>query len=67
MERAWFKISRSLKTRGLIELNALRSRVRRQRNLGRISAPSEEWLVRELDRIEAFIIQMTERGNDLDV
>lgn len=60
-------MARSLKTRGLIELNALKARVRRQKALERISRTDEEWLLEKLDEIEARISEMHERGDDLDI
>jgi len=42
----------------------MRQRVRRQRLLGRIRAPDEEWLIQRLNEIEAYIINMDEMGED---
>jgi hypothetical protein len=48
----------------LVELSALRNRVRRQHTLGRISLPDKENLEHKLNEIEAAIMKMDERGDD---
>lgn len=58
-------MARGLKTRGLEELDLLRRRVKRQHLLKRIGKEDCDWLVEQLDKIEARIITMSERGEDL--
>lgn len=58
-------MARGLKTRGLVELETLRARARRQHALKRISREDCEWIVEHLDEIEARIISMPEKGDEL--
>lgn len=54
----------SLKTRGLVELRQIRNRAIRQHMLGRISNEDKDWIVSQVNAIEARIIYMDERGPD---
>jgi hypothetical protein len=54
-----------LQTQGLLELDALRKRAKRQHLLKRITREDCEWLVDRLDEIEARIISMQEVNTDL--
>lgn len=53
-------MARSLKVRGMEELDSMRRRVRRQHALGRISRPDADWLVRRINQIESRIVSMRE-------
>lgn len=55
-------MARGLKSRGLLELDTLRQRVKRQHMLKRISKPDCDWLVDALNQVEARIIKMEEKG-----
>ena len=57
-------MARTLKTKGLQELNALRNRARRQQGLGRIGAADAEFIVKRLDEIEARVISMRENNEN---
>ena len=57
-------MARPLKTRGMLELDSLRKRVERQRNLGRISGFDRRWLVDHLNEIESHIIGMSETNEE---
>ena len=54
-------MAHSLKTQGMIELDALRRRARRQLALKRIRPDDCQHIVDALDALEAFIVQMYER------
>lgn len=56
-------MARGLKTRGLFELELIRARARRQHSLKRINREDAEWIVARLDELEAYIINMNERGD----
>jgi hypothetical protein len=56
----------SLKTIGLEELSALRKRVLRQHQLGRISRGDKENLITKMDDVEAYIVKMKEGKERLD-
>jgi hypothetical protein len=53
-------VAGSLKEFGIVELNALRKRVKRQYALGRINRGDHDVLIKKLDEIEAYIIKMPE-------
>ena len=53
-------MARSLKTKGLEELEQLRRRVNRQHSLERISKADRDFLNEHLDIVEARIIRMDE-------
>lgn len=53
-------MARSLKTRGIAELNALRNRTLRQHALGRIERTDEKFILIRLGEIEARITAMRE-------
>lgn len=53
-------MARSLKVRGVEEIDSIRRRARRQHSLGRISKPDADWLVRQLNKIESRIVSMRE-------
>ena len=55
-------MTKGLKSNGLNELRSLRSRVRRQYNLGRIAYTDYKFLIEHLNEIEARIIKMNEEG-----
>lgn len=57
-------MARTLKTKGLEELNALRNRARRQQGLGRIGAADADFIVKRLNEIEAKIIAMRESNEN---
>lgn len=54
-------MARSLKTRGLEELGALKKRVNRQHLLGRIARSDRDALNALMDQIESHIIRMPEK------
>lgn len=51
---------RTLKSRGLVEVQLLRQRARRQWALGRIGKPDYDYIDSRLDEVEARIIAMRE-------
>lgn len=53
-------MARTLKTRGMQELNALRNRVRRQRALGRIDETTSRKLEEHCGEMEAIIVNCRE-------
>lgn len=53
-------MARSLKTRGLAELDSLRRRARRQHSLGRIDLQDLDFLMVRIQEIEARIVTMRE-------
>jgi hypothetical protein len=53
-------MARSLKTRGMDELNLFKRRVNRQLGLGRISVPDADYLLDLINRIEARVTNMRE-------
>lgn len=55
-------MARGLKTRGMIELGQLRRRVRWQHAHTRISKPDADYLVDLLDKFEAHVVNMEEKG-----
>lgn len=55
---------RTLKSRGLVEVQMLRQRARRQYALGRISRPDFDYIDSRLDEVEARIIAMREINED---
>lgn len=60
-------MARTLKTRGMQELNALRNRVRRQHALGRIGKVTAFNLVDLLNKAEAIILscrELNENGEE---
>lgn len=57
-------MARTLKTKGLEELDALRRRARRQQGLGRIGSKDAEYIVTRLNEVEARIISMTEENEN---
>lgn len=57
-------MARTLKTKGLEELRALRNRARRQQGLGRIGAADAEFIVSHLNAVEARIISMRENNEN---
>lgn len=57
-------MARSLKTRGLNDLHALRARTLRQRALGRIALADAEYLTERLDEMEARIVTMREQNEN---
>jgi hypothetical protein len=59
-------MARSLKTRGIEVVGNLRRRAQRQHTLGRISRPDMENIVIKCDELEAAIVKMAERGDDLE-
>jgi hypothetical protein len=59
----------SLKSFGIVELNALRKRTKRQYALGRINRGDHDVLLKKMDELEAYIIKMPEgvqRRKDFD-
>jgi hypothetical protein len=58
-------MARSIKTQGMVELDALRKRVRRQLALRRIRPDDCDWLVTKLNEVEAYIVKMDEKGEQL--
>ena len=57
-------MARTLKTKGLEELQALRTRARRQQGLGRIGAADAEFIVSRLNEVEARIVSMREKNEN---
>lgn len=57
-------MARSLKTRGLMELESFKKRVVRQRNLGRISAKDQQFLLEKVGEITTRIVRMAEDQTD---
>ena len=57
-------MAKTLKSLGLLELDSLRRRARRQQGLGRIGTADAEYIVTRLNEIEARIISMTEENED---
>lgn len=60
-------MARTLKTRGMEELNALRNRGRRQRALGRIDAQTAARLDELLAEVETLIVncrELNEQGEE---
>lgn len=57
-------MARTLKTRGLEELNTLRNRVNRQFTLDRIRRSDRDYLVSLLDKVEARITTMAEKNEN---
>jgi hypothetical protein len=57
-------MARALKTMGLEEIGLLRRRALRQLSLKRISPDDAGYIVATLDKLEAFIIHMNEKGAD---
>lgn len=58
---------RTLKSAGIAELKALRSRARKVFGMERISRPDFEYIDRRLDEVEARIVsmrEMNERGEE---
>lgn len=56
-------MARSLKSMGLVELDSLRRRARRQLALKRISPADCEYIVNLLDTLEARIVSMSEKSD----
>lgn len=57
-------MARTLKTRGMLELHALRGRVRRQRTLGRIDRTTSDQLEKLLGQVEVIIINCRELNEE---
>lgn len=57
-------MAKGLKSNGLNELRSLRSRTRRQYNLGRIAFSDYTFIVEKCNEIEARIIKMQEEGEE---
>lgn len=55
---------KSLGTRGMDELHALKRRVVRSYAMGRIGKADHDFIVKRLDEIEARIVQMPEYGEE---
>lgn len=58
-------VALSLKTRGLEEIELVRARARRQLSYKRIKPEDCNYIVDRLDELEAYIVKMEEKGNDL--
>lgn len=52
-----------LKDKGRLELKSFKSRVLRQAALGRIGKADADWLVDNIDQIDAFVCKMDEKPN----
>lgn len=49
----------------MMEVEQLRARVKRQWALRRINREDHDWLIGALDKIEAHIVSMEERGDEI--
>jgi hypothetical protein len=56
---------RGMKTYGLERLSAVRSRARKQLARGAITRPDADYIVDTIDKLEAYIIKMNEKGEEL--
>jgi uncharacterized protein YecE (DUF72 family) len=57
-------MARPLKANGLQEAGALKTRIRRQRALGRIGQDDHDYLIEHLEKIEARIVEMDEETEE---
>ena len=57
-------MAKGMKSRGMMELRALKKRLNRQHSLGRISRTDADFIRDLLDQVEARIITMEEKGED---
>jgi hypothetical protein len=55
---------RSMKTRGLAEVQAARKRAQRLAAMGRVSEENEEYIVSRLKEVEARIVEMREETGE---
>lgn len=57
-------MAKSLKTKGVQELEVVRRRAHRQLSLDRISQPSYEFLIKALDQVKEVIESIEEKDED---
>lgn len=56
-------MARSLQSKGIEDLEAVKQRAMRQRALGRASREDCDWIVDKLDELIAFIVTMPEKDD----